>query len=49
MVSWPWEEATNPTTISHAAMTVLLTHGTPRAMCRERALGQVEDRKPRAG
>lgn len=25
MLSWPWEESTNPSTIFHAAMTMLLT------------------------
>lgn len=49
MLSWPWEEAANPTTVCHAAMTMLLTHGTPRTMCRERALGRVKDRQPQAG
>lgn len=27
MLSWPWEEATNPTTIFHAAMIMLLIQG----------------------
>ena len=29
MLFWPWEEATNPTTVLHAAMAVPLTHGPP--------------------
>lgn len=47
MLSWPWEEATNPTTVFHAAVTVLLTHGNPGVMCRDRARGQVRERNPR--
>lgn len=49
MLSWPWEGATHPTTVFRAAMTMLLTHGTPRVMCRESGLDQVKDRKPQAG
>lgn len=48
MLSWPWEEATNPTAVFHTAMTMLLTHGNPRVMCRDRARGQVQERNPRS-
>lgn len=40
MVAWPWEEATNPAPIFHAADP---KHVEPRAMCRKRALCQVKD------
>jgi len=49
MLSWPWEEATDSTPVFQAAVTMLLTHGIPGVMCRDRALGQVKDRKPQAG
>lgn len=49
MLSWPWEGATSPIILFHAAITMLLTRGSPRVVCREMALGQAKGRMPQAG